>query len=151
MCAADVIVIEKAQKALDHAMQLGADKGILIDGNETEAVRELTHGKGAEAVIDFVGEHGSTSMGLNMTANGGYYYIVGYGEEIRVLAVDMVITEKNIVGNLVGTWAELYELLKLADRGYVTLSMQEYSLDDANKALHDLNRGDVKGRAVLVP
>jgi len=151
MCAADVVVVEISQKALDHALELGADKGVLIDGNEVEKILELTHGKGAEAVIDFVGEHGSTSMGLNMTANAGYYYIVGYGEEIKVLAVDMIISEKNIIGNLVGTWAELYELLELADRGYVTLSMQEYSLDDANKALHDLNNGDVKGRAVLVP
>jgi NAD+-dependent secondary alcohol dehydrogenase Adh1 len=53
--------------------------------------------------------------------------------------------------NLVGTWSELYELMELADRGKVKLSMQEYSLDDANKALHDLNDGKVKGRAVLVP
>ena len=54
---------------------LGADKGVLIDGNEHEMIMELTDGKGAEAVIDFVGEHGSTTMGLNMTGNGGYYYI----------------------------------------------------------------------------
>ena len=151
MCAADIIIVEKSQKALDHALQLGGDKGILIDGNEIETVMELTHGKGAEAVIDFVGEHGSTSMGLSMTGDGGYYYIVGYGEEIRVLAVDMVITEKNIVGNLVGTWSELYELMELANRGKVILSMQEYRLDEANKALHDLNAGNVKGRAVLIP
>ena len=59
--------------------------------------------------------------------------------------------EKTIVGNLVGTWSELYELMELADRGKVKLSMQEYKLDDANKALHDLNEGKVKGRAVLVP
>ena len=53
--------------------------------------------------------------------------------------------------NLVGTWSELYELMELADRGKVKLSMQEYKLDDANKALHDLNDGKVKERAVLVP
>ena len=53
--------------------------------------------------------------------------------------------------NLVGTWSELYELMELADRGKVKLSMQEYKLADANKALHDLNDGKVKGRAVLVP
>ena len=53
--------------------------------------------------------------------------------------------------NLVGTWSELYELMELADRGKVKLSMQEYKLDDANKALDDLNDGKVKGRAVLVP
>ena len=81
----------------------------------------------------------------------GFFYIVGYGEEIKILAVDVIISERNIIGNLVGTWSELYELMELADRGKVKLSMQEYKLDDANKALHDLNDGKVKGRAVLVP
>jgi len=52
---------------------------------------------------------------------------------------------------LVGTWAELYELMELANRGRVKLSMSEYKLSEANKALHDLNDGNVKGRAVLVP
>ena len=65
-------------------------------------------------------------MGLNMTSGGGFYYIVGYGEEIRILAVDVIITEKNIIGNLVGTWSELYELMELANKGLVKLSMQEY-------------------------
>ena len=72
-------------------------------------------------------------------------------KEIKILAVDVIISERNIIGNLVGTWSELYELMELADRGKVKLSMQEYKLDDANKALHDLNDGKVKGRAVLVP
>ena len=151
MCAAHIIIVEKSQKALDHAMSLGGDHGVLIDGNEVEKVKELTKGKGAEAVIDFVGEKGSTSMGLNMTRPGGYFYIVGYGEEIKILAVDVIFTERNIIGNLVGTWSELYELMELADKGLVKLSMAEYKLDNANKALHDLNEGKVKGRAVLVP
>ena len=38
-----------------------------------------------------------------------------------------------------------------ANKGLVKLSMQEYKLGDANKALHELNEGKVKGRAVLVP
>jgi len=63
----------------------------------------------------------------------------------------VIFTERNIIGNLVGTWSELYELMELADKGLVKLSMAEYRLDDANKALHDLNDGKVKGRAVLVP
>ena len=88
---------------------------------------------------------------LDMTSGGGFYYIVGYGEEIKILAVDVIISEKNIIGNLVGTWSELYELMELANKGLVKLSMQEYKLGDANKALHDLNEGKVKGRAVLVP
>ncbi len=151
MCAADIIIVEKSETALKHAMELGGDHGVLIDGNEIDKIQEITKGKGSEAVIDFVGEKGSTAMGIQMTSNGGFYYIVGYGEEIKSLAVDLIISEKTIVGNLVGTWSELYELMELADRGKVKLSMQEYKLDDANKALHDLNDGKVKGRAVLVP
>ena len=151
MCAANIIIVEKSKAALDHAMPLGGDEGVLIDGNEIERVLELTKGKGAEAVIDFVGEHGSTKMGLDMTSGGGFYYIVGYGEEIKILAVDVIISEKNIIGNLVGTWSELYELMELANKGLVKLSMQEYKLGDANRALHELNEGKVKGRAVLVP
>ena len=42
-------------------------------------------------------------------------------------------------------------IMELANKGLVKLSMQEYKLGDANKALHDLNEGKVKGRAVLVP
>ena len=151
MCAADIIIVEKSETALKHAMELGGDHGVLIDGNEIEKVKELTKGKGAEAVIDFVGEKGSTPMGIKMTKATGTFYIVGYGEEIRVLAIDMIDQEKSIVGSLVGTWAELYELMELADKGLVKLSMKEYKLEEANKALHDLNDGKIKGRAVLVP
>ena len=64
---------------------------------------------------------------------------------------DRITTEKNIIRNLVGTWAELTELMALADRGKVDLATQEYSLENANSALQDLNNGLVKGRGVLVP
>ena len=151
MCAANIIIVEKSETALKHAMPLGGDHGVLIDGNEVERVKELTKGLGAEAVIDMVGEKGSTSMGLNMTKNTGSYYIVGYGEDIKIKSVDMIISERNIIGNLIGTWSELYELMELANKDLVRLSMQEYKLSEANKALHDLNNGKVKGRAVLIP
>jgi NAD+-dependent secondary alcohol dehydrogenase Adh1 len=111
----------------------------------------ITHGNGAEAVIDFVGEGDAVAKGLAMTRNGGYYYIVGYGGKIDLPTIDMITSEKTIVGNLVGTYPELVELMALADRGMVHLTTREYPLAQANQALHDLHRGQVKGRAVLVP
>jgi NAD+-dependent secondary alcohol dehydrogenase Adh1 len=86
-----------------------------------------------------------------MTRAGGNYHIVGYGENIVVPALDLITGEKNIIGNLVGTWADLNELMSLADRGLVHLATVEYALKDADKALHDLNAGKVKGRAILIP
>ena len=38
MCAADIIIVEKSEKALKHAMELGGDHGVLIDGNENGLV-----------------------------------------------------------------------------------------------------------------
>ena len=151
MCAAEIIVVDKSDMALTLAKESGADHLVKADGNEVDAVLKLTKGKGAEAVIDFVGEKGSTKKGLDMTRPAGNYYIVGYGENINIPTVDLIFTERNIIGTLVGTWADLNELMSLADRGLVHLATVEYALKDANKALQDLNAGKIKGRAILVP
>lgn len=151
MCAARIIVVDISDAALRMAGEHGADHLVLADGGEVEAVKALTDGHGAEAVIDFVGEMGTTKKGLDMTRAMGSYYIVGYGEDIQIPTVDMIITERNIIGNLVGTWAELTELMALADRGLVDLATIDYSLADANQALHDLHNGKIHGRAVLIP
>ncbi|OJY28295.1 MAG: D-arabinose dehydrogenase [Rhodobacterales bacterium 65-51] len=151
MCAARIIVVDISDTSLALAAEHGADHLVKADGGEVEAVLALTGGKGAEAVIDFVGEKGTTKKGLDMTRAAGSYYVVGYGEDIRVPTVDMVITEKNIIGNLVGTWAELTELMALADRGLVELATKHYRLSEANQALRDLHHGKIRGRAVLVP
>ncbi len=148
---AEIIVVDKSDLALGLAKESGAHHLVKADGSETEAVLELTKGLGAEAVIDFVGEGGAIEKGLAMTRNAGAYYIVGYGGKIEIPAIEMIISEKTIVGNLVGTYAELVELMALADRGLVNLATKEYKLADANQALHDLHAGTVKGRAVLIP
>ena len=86
-----------------------------------------------------------------MTRAMGSYYVVGYGEDIQIPTFDLVITERNIIGNLVGTWAELNELMALADRGLVNLHTKHTKLSEANQALKDLHHGKIKGRAVLIP
>ena len=102
-------------------------------------------------MIDFVGEGDAVANGLAMTRNAGYYYIVGYGGKVEIPTMDMIVSEKTIVGNLVGTYPDLVELMALADRGLVNLATKEYKLSEANQALHDLNKGKIKGRAVLIP
>jgi NAD+-dependent secondary alcohol dehydrogenase Adh1 len=151
LCAAEIIVVDRAEKSLALAKECGAHHVVKADGGEVDAVLALTKGKGAEAVIDFVGEGDAVAKGLAMTRNGGSYYVVGYGGKIEIPTIDMITSEKTIVGNLVGTYAELVELMALADRGLVKLHTREYKLSAANDALHDLHHGRVNGRAVLIP
>ena len=111
-----------------------------------------TQGRGAEAVIDFVGEGEAIAKGLAMTANDGYYYIVGYGGKIDIPTIDMVTSEKTIVGNLVGTYAELVELMALADRGLVNLhTPANTNFRKPIRPCTILHNGKIHGRAVLVP
>jgi len=151
LCSADIIALDRSDIALALAKECGAHHMVKADENQVEAILALTGGKGAEAVIDFVGEGNSIQNGLAMTRNDGAYYIVGYGGEIRISALDMITTERRIIGNLVGNYAELVELMELANRGKVNLATKYYKLSEANQALHDLHNGKVKGRAVLIP
>ena len=151
LCAAEIIVVDRAARSLELARTCGAHHLVTADGGEVEAVLALTGGRGAEAVIDFVGEGDAVSRGIAMTRNAGCYYVVGYGGKIDLPTIDMVTSEKTIVGNLVGTYAELVELMALADRGLVNLHTREYRLSAANDALHDLHHGRINGRAVLIP
>ncbi len=151
LCAAEIIVLDRSAMALDLARDCGAHHTVQGGPGELDEVMKLTKGNGAEAVIDFVGEGDAVAQGLALTRNGGYYYIVGYGGKIDLPTIDMIISEKTIVGNLVGTYPELVELMALADRGLVNLATKEYRLSQANQALHDLHHGQIKGRAVLIP
>ena len=151
LSAAAVVAVDRSEIALKLASESGADHVVKADGGELDRVMTLTGGLGAQTVIDFVGEGDSVSKGLKMTRNAGYYYIVGYGGKVEISTMDMIVSEKSIVGNLVGTYPDLVELMALAERGLVKLATKEYRLADANTALHDLKNGHVKGRAVLIP
>ncbi|MFD7024780.1 NAD(P)-dependent alcohol dehydrogenase [Promicromonospora sukumoe] len=148
---AELIVVDRNPDALKLALDIGADHGIVADGAHVEEVLAATGGSGAEVVVDFVGEGGATSEGLRMLREAGDYHVVGYGENIDVPTIDVISSEINILGNLVGSYNDLCELMVLAARGAVTLHTAKYALDDFQTAIDDLDAGRVRGRAILVP
>src|SRR5918999_3083628 len=148
---AEVIVVDKSEPALKLAEQLGADQTVLADGSEVNKVKEMTDGNGAEAVIDFVGERGVEKEAPEMVRNAGTYYVIGYGGSVDVLTHTLIFREVNIVGNLVGTYTALDDLMTLNAQGKVTLHTSTYPLDAVNDAMADLDGGRLQGRGILVP
>lgn len=148
---AEIVVVDRNPDAVALATGLGAHHGIVADGTHVEQVLDLTGGAGAEVVIDFVGEGGSTAQGVAMLQRAGDYLVVGYGENIDIPTIDIVSAEINVIGNLVGSYNDLRELMVLAARGAVTLHTASYALDDFQSAVDDLDAGRVRGRAILVP
>ncbi|MBA2509740.1 MAG: NAD(P)-dependent alcohol dehydrogenase [Nocardioidaceae bacterium] len=151
LTATRIVVVDRNPDALKLAEQLGADETVVADGAHVDAVKDLTGGEGADVVLDFVAEQGAENEGFTMTRPAGSYYVIGYGGELRIPTLDVISTERNIVGNIVGTYNELAELMVLAQAGKVTLHTKTYPLDAAVEALHDLDAGNVRGRAILVP
>ena len=116
-----MIVVDRNEATLELARSIGAEKTVLADGSQVKHVMDLTDGKGAHVVMDFVGEQGAEAEGWEMTRRSGSHYVIGYGGTVNVPTIDVISTERNIVGNLVGTYNDLAELMVLAAQGKVTL------------------------------
>ena len=56
-----------------------------------------------------------------MLARGGTYSVIGYGGVIAIPSPRSSCNEHAVVGNLVGTWVDLYELLQLQGAGKLVL------------------------------
>lgn len=151
LTATTIVVVDRNPDALTLAEKFGADHTVVADGAHVDAVLDLTGGDGAEVVLDFVAEQGAQQDAFAMTRRNGSHYVIGYGSNIDVPTIEIISTERNITGNLVGTYNDLVELMVLAQAGKVTLHTKQYPLSSALDALADLDAGHVRGRAILVP
>ncbi|MFZ1880719.1 MAG: NAD(P)-dependent alcohol dehydrogenase [Gaiellaceae bacterium] len=142
-----VIAVDTDERRRRLATELGADE--VVAG--ADAVREATDGHGADLVFDFVGTDQTHADSSAMLARGGTYAVIGYGGTISIPSGALVVNEHSVVGNLVGTWVDLYELLQLHAAGKVTLKTETHPLESVNDVLAKLRDGEVTGRAVLVP
>jgi NAD+-dependent secondary alcohol dehydrogenase Adh1 len=132
------------------AASLNAD-AVLDSVEVVDAVRDLTDGRGADLVIDFVGTQQTHEDATGMLAKGGTYSIVGFGGMVSIPSGAMVGNEQAIVANLVGTWVDLWEVMQLHGRGKLTLKTETHRLEDINDVLAKLREGEITGRAVLTP
>jgi NAD+-dependent secondary alcohol dehydrogenase Adh1 len=132
------------------AVELGANQVLEADG-VADAVRDLTDGKGADLVLDFVGTDQTHADGIAMLAELGTFGLIGFGGTITAPSAALVGQEQSVVANLVGSWTDLWEVLQLHAAGKVTLKTETHPLDEVNEVLGRLREGDITGRAVLLP
>jgi NAD+-dependent secondary alcohol dehydrogenase Adh1 len=151
MVPAEVIVVDRSAAALDLAEDCGAAHVVRADGEHLDVVMDLTGGDGAHVVFDFVGEQGTEADGVSMLRRAGSYFAIGYGGRVDIPTIDIVSSEINVIGNLVGSYNDLAELMVLAAQGKVSLHTTAYPLDAVNDAMDDLDNGRLRGRGILVP
>ncbi len=150
---ANVVAVDTDDAKLSYAEKLGADQTLNpLKTNLIDDVKTLTDGRGADAVIDFVGNSKTAEAAFNMLTRGGRMVSVGlFGGVLNVPIPFLPFRAIEIIGNYTGSLGDLMELLSLAKRGVVkSIVSLSFSLAEANEALDALRRGAIEGRAVLI-
>jgi D-arabinose 1-dehydrogenase-like Zn-dependent alcohol dehydrogenase len=152
MSATTTIAVDLKEEALSLADRLGADHTInSADEDVAEAIEGITDGAGVEQVLDFVGADQTTALAPDIIAPGGDHHIIGYGGHIHEPSQALVNGEFSYVGNIVGKYTELQELVALVEQGEMHLETSEYSLEEINDVAEALEHNEIEGRAVIVP
>ncbi|MGI9124496.1 MAG: NAD(P)-dependent alcohol dehydrogenase [Mycobacterium sp.] len=149
--AAQVIAVDVKPEALELARSVGAHHTVASGDGAAEAIRELTGGRGADVVLDFVGATATMNLARGVARAMGDVTIVGIGGGEIPLGFFSQPYEVSIATTYWGSRPELAELLALAAGGQVSSEHTVYSLDDGARAYADLHDGTVTGRAVVVP
>jgi len=149
--SATVIAVDQRQDALDLAVQVGADHGVVSGDTAADEIRELTSGRGADLVLDVVGVDATLALGAAVSRTLGHLTIVGIGGGTLSMGFFSVPYEVSVATTYWGSSVELSEVLALARAGHVKAHVERVALDDAMDAYTRMQAGELRGRAVIVP
>lgn len=155
LTSCEITVLDQSEEALELAKSIGADHTVVTGSSDQESivqqVLDITGG-GAHIVFDFVGEQGMEKLSPQLLRPRGSHYVIGYGGTVQLDTIDIISREINVIGNLVGTYNDLVELMALNAAGKVHMRTKEYPLDATIDAMQDLDNGRLAGtRGILVP
>lgn len=153
MTPAQILAVDVAEEKLKTSQELGADKSYLFEATKGigSGIVDDLRKEGVNVVLDFVGETETARLAMSVLEKGGSYGVVGYGGRLETDTMSLVASEFSVFGNLVGTYAELAELVRIWSRRKLKVSVNRYPLARAEQALSDLRGGQMSGRGVLVP
>lgn len=150
LTGATVIATDTKPEAMARAAANGA---ITVDGgpDQAAAIRELTDGRGVDAVLDFVGAGPTIALAMASVALQGRVTVVGIAGGSFEWDFYGVPYEVELTSTYWGTIEELHEVVALYRDGKITPDIEVFGLDDALEAYRRLEAGELSGRAVVAP
>ncbi|MDQ1426143.1 MAG: alcohol dehydrogenase, propanol-preferring [Acidimicrobiaceae bacterium] len=148
---ATIIVVDQRPEALEVARQLGADHTVPAGPDAAAEIGELTHGRGAEVVLDVVGVDATMALAASIARPLGRITIVGIGGGTLPISFFTIGYEVSVSTTYWGTLPELIEVIDLAAAGKIRTRVERFALDAGPDVYASLHAGKLTGRAVIVP
>lgn len=150
LTGATVIGTDTKPEAMAAAAEFGA---VTVPGGEGQAerIRELTGGRGVDAVFDFVGVDSTMALSAQVVAQQGSVTVVGIGGGTFAWNFFGVPYEVNFSSTYWGTIEDLHDVVAMYRAGQIVPAVERYSLDEALEAYRKLRDGELSARAVVVP
>ena len=128
----------------------GATQVLNLTAGGAKQLLALSSG-GLSGMIDFVGAPSTAALALPSLQKGGRFVSVGlFGGAATIPLVALATREISYMGSMVGSTAQIRELVALVRSGKLTLpAVQIRPLAQAEQSLQDLQAGRVTGRIVL--
>ena len=152
---ATVVVFARNEEKLAIARQRGADfaintRGKSLDDLHAELAR-LTGKRTLDAAIDCVGAEDTIRTGIGLLGTSGAFVSVGLvGNRIDIPLFPYTAREISYQGSFWANYADLQEVLALAQKGLIQHSIKRIRFQDVNENLELLRAGEIIGRAVIV-
>lgn len=156
-CAATIIACDVNDEKLELAKKHGADYVFnTTQADVAEQIIKLTGSKKCAVVFDFVGINPTIQLGSQIVGLDSHWTIVGLGGGQYQLSPGTVGPGQLPYGCSVtvpywGARTELMEVIDLAKRGVIHVEVEEYPLSSILEVYEKLDKGQIKGRAVLIP
>lgn len=136
-----------------NALEQGADAFVTSgDQGFAAAIHDLTHGAGADVVVDTVASQATMTESIAGLGSAGRLVLVGYrpNEPLIASTPDVVFREIEIYGSHWATMTDLAEVVEMIDRGLIDpIIVREFPLHEAPAALELLAVGGGPGRSIL--
>jgi propanol-preferring alcohol dehydrogenase len=156
--AVRIVAVDTSAAALDLASRLGAHDVVQAGPDSVDKIRAIVGQPpdGAEVVLDCVSAQPTVDTARQVVATGGQVLLVGLAGgtlPVRPVAEEPppLPLETSVRVPFWGTRAELQEVIALARAGRVHADVQTFPLEQAPEAYAALRRGEIHGRAVIVP
>ena len=149
MTQSQVIAVDRSEQRLRAALDLGAD--FALDGNEhwQSHVADMTNGRGADAVVDFVGTNETLRAVALVTRARGAVVVCGRGGGVLPFSRSLVKPGVAVVTSRGGSMHDLERVVRMAESGASQVDIEEFSLGEIHQAIHRLQEGQLNGRAVV--